>query len=459
MSVITRFAPSPTGYLHIGGARTALFNYVFAKSQGGQYLLRIEDTDKARSTTEAIDAIHDGLSWLGLEGDGEAVMQSQRADRHAEIAHQLIELGHAYRCYLTDEELTNLRDAARDKGIAVRSPWRDGGDAPQNASFVVRLKMPDEGVLIINDLVQGQVEVKASQLDDMVILRSDGSPTYMLAVVVDDHDMGITHIIRGDDHLNNAFRQQMVYQAMGWDVPLFAHIPLIHGADGAKLSKRHGALGVDAYRDEGYLPEAMVNYLMRLGWSHGDEELFTISQAIDWFDIAKVGKSPSRFDTDKLRSVNQHHMRNASAQSLANHIIKANEHLDISVHANDRLLSLMPLLTDRATTLNELASGQAYILQDGAPMMNEEAAALLDDEAKTLLADFAEALGNDFANLDEFKSFLNAFLAERSLKMKHIGLPLRAVLTGTKSSPSITDIAVALGTKEMKSRIDAICKS
>ena len=459
MSVVTRFAPSPTGYLHIGGARTALFNYVFAKSQGGRYLLRIEDTDKARSTTEAIDAIHDGLSWLGLEGDDEAMMQSQRAERHAEIAHQLIERGYAYRCYLTEEELTNLRDKSREEGVAVRSPWRDGGDAPESASFVVRLKMPDEGVITINDLVQGAVEVKASQLDDMVILRSDFSPTYMLAVVVDDHDMGITHIIRGDDHLNNAFRQQMVYEAMGWDVPIFAHIPLIHGADGAKLSKRHGALGVDAYRDEGYLPEAMVNYLMRLGWSHGDEELFTLSQAIDWFDIAKVGKSPSRFDTDKLRSVNQHHMRNASAQSLANHIIKANEHLALSAHANERLIALMPLLTDRAMTLNELSSGQDYLLQDGAPAMNEEAAALLDEDAKALLLDFAGALVDDFGNLDEFKGFLNAFLVERTLKMKNIGLPLRAALTGTKTSPSITDIAVALGATEMKSRIETICKS
>ena len=459
MSVVTRFAPSPTGYLHIGGARTALFNYVFAKSQGGRYLLRIEDTDKARSTTEAIDAIHDGLSWLGLEGDDDTMMQSQRAERHAEIAHQLIERGHAYRCYLTEEELTNLRDKSREEGVAVRSPWRDGGDAPASASFVVRLKMPDEGVITINDLVQGAVEVKASQLDDMVILRSDGTPTYMLAVVVDDHDMGITHIIRGDDHLNNAFRQQMVYEAMGWDVPIFAHIPLIHGADGAKLSKRHGALGVDAYRDEGYLPEAMVNYLMRLGWSHGDEELFTLSQAIDWFDIAKVGKSPSRFDTDKLRSVNQHHMRNASAQSLVGHIIKANGHLDISAHAQDRLFKLMPLLTDRAMTLNELSSGQDYLLQDGAPAMNEEAAALLDEDAKALLLNFAKALVDDFGNLDEFKGFLNAFLAERTLKMKHIGLPLRAALTGTKTSPSITDIAVALGATEMKSRIETICKS
>ena len=459
MSVITRFAPSPTGYLHIGGARTALFNYVFAKSQGGRYLLRIEDTDKERSTAEAIDAIYDGLGWLGLEGDGETVMQSARASRHAEIAEELVKTGHAYRCYLTQSELSSLRDTAREAGIAVRSPWRDGGTSPENASFVVRLKMPDEGVVIINDLVQGQVEVKASQLDDMVILRSDGSPTYMLAVVVDDHDMGITHIIRGDDHLNNAFRQQMVYEAMGWDVPIFAHIPLIHGADGAKLSKRHGALGVDAYRDEGYLAEAMNNYLMRLGWSHGDEELFTIEQAIDWFDIAKVGKAPSRFDTDKLRSVNQYHLRQAPVDELADYIIQANQHLTISSAAKDRLVALMPLLTDRAMTLTELASGQDYLLKDGAPEVTDEASALLTEEANSLLLDFSAELPDHFDDLDAFKQFLNAFLSERSLKMKHIGLPLRAALTGTKSSPSITDIAIALGSSEMKSRINAICKN
>ena len=459
MSVITRFAPSPTGYLHIGGARTALFNYVFAKSQGGQYLLRIEDTDKERSTTEAIDAIHEGLSWLGLEGDGDTIMQSARASRHAEIAHKLIETGHAYRCYLSDDELSALRDKAREDGIAVRSPWRDSDNAPTDAPFVVRLKMPDEGLIVINDLVQGHVEVKATQLDDMVILRSDGSPTYMLAVVVDDHDMGITHIIRGDDHLNNAFRQQMVYEAMGWNIPQFAHIPLIHGADGAKLSKRHGALGVDAYRDEGYLAEAMNNYLMRLGWSHGDEELFTLEQAIEWFDIAKVGKSASRFDTDKLRSVNQYHMRQADTDSLANHIIEANQHVNISEAAKDRLISLMPLLTDRAMTLKELAADQEYLLQDGAPKVGEQALALLTDDAKTLLLAFANALPDKFTDLDDFKAFLNEFLSARDLKMKHIGLPLRAALTGTKSSPSITDIAIALGTNEMKSRIEGICKS
>ena len=459
MSVRTRFAPSPTGFLHIGGARTALFNYVFAKAHGGQYLLRIEDTDKARSTAEAIDAIHDGLNWLGLAGDEPAVMQSQRAARHGEVADALLANDAAYKCYLTDDELAELRDKARADGSAVRSPWRDksAGDAPEGASFVVRLRMPDEGQIVIDDLVQGRVEVAATQLDDMVILRSDGSPVYMLAVVVDDHDMGISHVIRGDDHLNNAFRQKMVYEALGWDVPEFAHIPLIHGADGAKLSKRHGALGVDSYRDEGYLPEAMANYLMRLGWSHGDDEYFTMSQAIEWFDITKVGKAPARFDTDKLRSVNQYHMRACAPEELAAHIVGQYDEDKLSPSATARLVTLMPLLTDRAQSLVELAAGQDYLVYDGAPEVLDDAKALLNDENCALLAKFAHALPDEIATLDALKEMMNSFLEEQGLKMKHIGLPLRAALTGTKSSPSITDIIVALGPKEVASRILRHC--
>ena len=459
MSVITRFAPSPTGYLHIGGARTALFNYVFAKAHGGQYLLRIEDTDKARSTDDAIAAIHEGLSWLGLEGDGPAVMQSQGAARHAQVANELLSSGHAYKCYLSDDELTALRDEARQSGASVRSPWRnkDADEAPANAPFVVRLKMPDEGMVALCDLVQGDVEVAAKQLDDMVILRSDGSPVYMLAVVVDDHDMGITHIIRGDDHLNNAFRQKMVYEAMGWDVPQFAHIPLIHGADGAKLSKRHGALGVDNYRDEGFLAEGMANYLMRLGWSHGDEEYFTLEQAIAWFDIAKVGKAPSRFDTDKLKSVNQFHLRQAPADTLASHIIQNYDQERLSANAKERLVTLMPLLTDRAQTLVELADGQDYLVYDGAPSIQEEAAAFLNEESCAILMKFAEFLPETLPDLDSLKQVMATFLEAEGLKMKHIGLPLRAAITGTKGSPSITDIIVALGTKEVVSRIKSSC--
>ena len=459
MSVITRFAPSPTGFLHIGGARTALFNYVFAKAHGGQYLLRIEDTDKARSTDEAIEAIYDGLNWLGLGGDAPAVMQSEGAARHKEVAEQLMANGNAYKCYLSEDELTSLREDARATGAAVRSPWRNksDADAPEGASYVVRLKMPDEGAIAINDLVQGHVEVLATQLDDMVILRSDGSPVYMLAVVVDDHDMGITHIIRGDDHLNNAFRQKMVYEALGWDVPSFAHIPLIHGADGAKLSKRHGALGVDSYRDEGFLPEAMANYLMRLGWSHGDEEYFTMAQAIEWFDINKVGKAPSRFDTDKLKSVNHHHMRQAPAEGRISAILANYDETKLSVDAHDRLNSLLPLLTDRAQTLIELVQGQDYIVYDGAPEVQEDARPFLTDETCAILTKFADALPEVVRDLDHLKEVMSAFLDAEGLKMKHIGLPLRAALTGTKGSPSITDIIVALGTKEVANRIRSSC--
>lgn len=459
MSVITRFAPSPTGFLHIGGARTALFNYVFAKAHGGQYLLRIEDTDKARSTDEAIAAIHDGLAWLGLSGDAPAVMQSEGAARHKAVAEALMANGNAYKCYLSEDELTEIRDNARASGTALRSPWRDKteAEAPDGGTYVVRLKMPDAGVIEIDDLVQGKVEVAATQLDDMVILRSDGSPVYMLAVVVDDHDMGITHIIRGDDHLNNAFRQKMVYDALGWDVPAFAHIPLIHGSDGAKLSKRHGALGVDAYRDEGFLPEAMANYLMRLGWSHGDEEYFTLAQAIDWFDINKVGKAPSRFDTDKLKSVNHHHMRQAPTDSLVNAIIAHYDEAQLSANARTRLTTLMPLLTDRAQTLVELVQGQDYLVYDGAPKVTDEAQAFLTAESCAILSKFADALPDDLTDLDHLKEVMNAFLEAEGLKMKHIGLPLRAALTGTKGSPSITDIIVVLGTKEVGNRIKSCC--
>ena len=457
MSVVTRFAPSPTGFLHIGGARTALFNYVFAKSQGGRYLLRIEDTDKERSTNEAIEAIHDGLNWLGLGGDDVTVMQSENAGRHAEIAHELLAKGAAYHCYLSDDELADLRDKARETGTSVRSPWRDGGNPPADRKPVIRLKMPDEGTITIQDLVQGEVTINAMQLDDMVLMRSDGSPTYMLAVVVDDHDMGITHIIRGDDHLNNAFRQMMVYQAMGWHVPFFAHIPLIHGQDGAKLSKRHGALGVDAYRDEGFLPEALQNYLMRLGWSHGDEELFTLEQAISWFEMAKVGKSPSRFDTDKLTAINHHHLRLAPEGQLAD-IILAN-YENPSDQAKDRLIAAMPLLTDRAATLNALSDGQDYLIYDGVPAMTDDAKALLTNDAIGNLEKLQKALPENDLNLDEFKLFLNEFLAGESLKMRDIGLPLRAALTGTKTSPSITDIAVILGMNEVSSRLSSICNS
>ena len=455
MNVVTRFAPSPTGFLHIGGARTALFNWLFARHHGGTYLLRIEDTDRERSTTEAIDAIHDGLSWLGLAGDEPAVSQSARADRHAEVALALVEAGAAYRCYLSDEELAALRDRAREEGRPVRSPWRDRTDHPDQP-YVVRMKMPDSGETTISDAVQGDVTVQHEQLDDMVILRADGTPTYMLAVVVDDHDMGVTHVIRGDDHLNNAFRQTMVYRGMGWDVPVFAHIPLIHGADGAKLSKRHGALGVDAYRDMGFLPDAMVNYLLRLGWSHGDDEVISRKDAVRWFDLEKVGRAPSRFDMDKLADINSHYVRAMDDAALWD--LVAAHVAPTSPHAAKRVTALMPLLKERAKTHLDIAKGIGFLIHDGAPEIDAEAAGLLDEAAcsrlATLLADLPEGPWDS----PMLQGFVKAWLESNNLKMKDIGLPLRAAVTGTKQSPSIIDVLAALGPDEVADRIRATCK-
>jgi len=455
MNVVTRFAPSPTGYLHIGGARTALFNWLFARHHGGTYLLRIEDTDHQRSTRDAIDAIHDGLSWLGLEGDQPAISQSARASRHADIAAELVATGAAYRCYLSEDELASLRDQARATGVPVRSPWRDRTDAP-DAPYVVRMRMPDTGETTIDDAVQGQVTIQNQTLDDMVILRADGTPTYMLAVVVDDHDMGITHVIRGDDHLNNAFRQTMVYRGMGWDVPVFAHIPLIHGADGAKLSKRHGALGVDAYRDMGFLPQAVANYLLRLGWSHGDDEIIARNDAIAWFDLNQVGKSPARFDFDKLADVNSHYLRNLDADTVWDLI---SPHLEAtSADARDRIIRLMPLLAERAKTHLEIADSVGYLLHDGAPSIQEDAAGLLDDDAKARLLALVDDLPAGPWSAESLAAFLKEWLGAKDLKMKDIGLPLRAALTGTRQSPSITDVMAALGPQESEKRVRETCK-
>ena len=468
MNVVTRFAPSPTGYLHIGGARTALFNWLFARHHGGKYLLRIEDTDRQRSTDDAIAAIHEGLAWLGLQGDEAAVSQSARADRHVEVANALLQSGAAYRCYLDAEELATLRDAAHAEGKPVRSPWRDKTQTPDNVEdrpfedrpFVVRMRMPDAGETTIEDAVQGIVTVKNTQLDDMVILRADASPTYMLAVVVDDHDMGITHVIRGDDHLNNAFRQVMVYRGMGWDVPVFAHIPLIHGADGAKLSKRHGALGVEAYRDMGFLPDAMVNYLMGLGWSYGEADLMRRADAIAAFDLSRIGKSPARFDSDKLKDINSHYLRDMADDAvfamLAPHIEAT------SPDAAARVTALMPHLKDRAKTHLDIAGNIDYLLHDGAPSIRADAADILDAAAKERLLAFADAMESDAAatawRADLFSDFFKAYLAENELKMKDMGLPLRAAVTGTRQSPSITDVLVVLGRDETVKRIRASCK-
>ncbi len=401
--VVTRFAPSPTGYLHIGGARTALFNWLFARHHGGTYLLRIEDTDRARSTEPAITAIFDGLEWLGLAGDEPAVFQFARSDRHAEVARRLLESGHAYRCYLTQEELAARREQAQAerRPFRIQSEWRDAAESawPADAPYVVRVKAPQSGATVIDDLVQGSVTVQNAEIDDFVILRSDGTPTYMLAVVVDDHDMGVTHVIRGDDHLNNAFRQLVMIRALdgvegGWPDPVYAHVPLIHGSDGAKLSKRHGALGVEAYRDEmGILPEALFNYLLRLGWGHGDDEIISRDQATEWFDIAHVGKSPSRFDLAKLQNLNGHYLREADDARLAELVA-----IQMTGNVDRQLLArAMPVLKVRAKDLDELAAGAAFLFAVGPLKIDDKAAALLTTDARVLLAQIVNALA---ANAD-----------------------------------------------------------
>lgn len=460
MNVVTRFAPSPTGFLHIGGARTALFNWLFARHHGGRYLLRIEDTDRQRSTDAAVAAIHDGLDWLGLASDEPAISQSARADRHVEIAKSLIAAGAAYRCYLSADELEDVRAAAKSAGLPVRSPWRDRRDTPdqpsQDHSFVVRMKMPDEGSTTITDLVQGDVTVQNRILDDMVILRADGTPTYMLAVVVDDHDMGITHVIRGDDHLNNAFRQTMVYRGMGWDVPEFAHIPLIHGVDGAKLSKRHGALGVGAYRDQGYLADAMLNYLLRLGWSHGDDEMISRAEAIDWFSLDAVGRAPARFDPEKLADLNAHYLRAMDDDSL--YALIAPKITPTSLAAEARIKTLMPLLRDRAKSHLDIVDAAGFLLHDGAPDLDESARTLLDQAACARLVALMKAAPETDWNVEMFQTFLGEWLTANDVKMKDIGLPLRAAVTGTRQSPSIVDVIVALGREETIRRVEETCK-
>ena len=457
MRVVTRFAPSPTGFLHIGGARTALFNYLFAAHHGGRYLLRIEDTDKKRSTTEAIEAIHDGLNWLSLSGNGDVILQSERADRHRSVAEEMLAAGTAYKCFLSEKELADIRATAIKSGMPVRSPWRDRSDLPSaQAAYVVRLKMPDEGMTNIQDMVQGDVSVQNSSLDDLILLRSDGTPTYMLAVVVDDYDMGITHVIRGDDHLNNAFRQYHIYQGAGWPTPIFGHIPLIHGPDGAKLSKRHGSLGVDAYRDMGFLPEAVCNYLSRLGWSHGDDELFSREQAANWFDGQHIGKAPARFNVDKLKAVNQYWLRKIPADELAEKLIVMRGGV-AAAQSREWLEELMPLFTERAQTLVELNEMTSWLFSNGAPELNEDAAALLTDEAKHTLQKVAQFLSTNKENKAEFDTAFKDWIATEGLKMRDVGLPLRAALTGTKTAPSILDIIRALGTEETLNRINQIC--
>ena len=456
-TIVTRFAPSPTGYLHIGGARTALFNWLFARHHGGKYLLRIEDTDRARSTPEAIEAILDGLNWLDIAGDEEPYFQSQFEARHAEVALQLIERGAAYRCYLTPEELARRREEAQanKKPFRITSEWRDCADAPSSdAPFVVRLKAPREGETVIEDLVQGRVVVRNEELDDFVLLRSDGTPTYMLAVVVDDHDMGVTHVIRGDDHLNNAFRQLCIIRAMGWPEPAYGHIPLIHGSDGAKLSKRHGALGVDAYRDEmGILPEALFNYLLRLGWGHGDDEIISRAQAVEWFDIDHVGKSPSRFDFKKLEHVNGHYLRHADDARLATLVAGRRGGLEAEQLA--LLERAMPELKARAKDLNELSANADFLFVARPLPLDEKAEALLDEGARALLAKVHGALSavEDWTP-EGTEAAVKALAEAEGLKLGKLAQPLRAALTGRATSPGIFDVLVLLGQGESLARIE-----
>ena len=460
--VVTRFAPSPTGFLHIGGARTALFNWLYARHHGGRALLRIEDTDRKRSTQDAIDKIIEGLDWLGLDFDEPPVFQSDRAERHAEVAHALLEAGHAYKCYATPEELEEMRAQQRANKQPMRYDrrWRDRdeSEAPEGAPYVIRLKVPTEGETVINDEVQGKVTVRNAEIDDYVLLRADGTPTYMLAVVVDDHDMGVTHIIRGDDHLNNAFRQLPIIRAMdaiegGWPDPVYAHVPLIHGADGAKLSKRHGAVGVEAYRDEeGVLPEALFNYLLRLGWGHGDREEITKAEAIELFDLDGVGKSPSRFDIKKLQNLNGHYIRDADDARLATLVAeKLGEAADVKL-----LTEAMPVLKPRAKSVDELVEGAAFLFKQRPLELTEKAAGLLDDEARARLGGLSTRLAKEnHWTLEALEATTKAYAEELELGLGKLAQPLRAALTGTTTSPGIFDVLVLLGKEESLARIDA----
>ena len=465
-TVVTRFAPSPTGYLHIGGARTALFNWLYARRFGGRMLLRIEDTDRERSTQGAIDAILDGMRWLGLDWDGDVIYQYARAERHREAAMGLLASGHAYRCYATPEELTAMRESARAEGRPLRydGRWRDrdSSEAPAGVKPVIRLRAPLDGETVVEDGVQGRVVWQNKDLDDLVLLRSDGNPTYMLAVVVDDHDMGVTQVIRGDDHLTNAARQRQIFDALGWDAPAMAHIPLIHGADGAKLSKRHGALGVDAYRDLGYLPSAPRNYLVRLGWSHGDQEVFSTDEMVAAFDLKSIGRSPARFDFAKLENLNGLYIRGAADADLVDAIDGVLPALGpergiahpMSPELRDKLTAAMPGLKERAKTLVDLLDS-AYYLTAARPLtLDEKAKGLLGPEARERLATILpalEALPEWTAAATE--GAVRAFAESTSVKLGQIAQPLRAALTGRATSPPVFDVMAVLGREECLGRL------
>jgi glutamyl-tRNA synthetase len=464
--VVTRFAPSPTGFLHIGGARTALFNWLYARGRGGTMLLRIEDTDRERSTKAAIDAILDGLTWLGIDWDGEAIYQFSRAERHREVAEQLLAAGQAYRCYASQQELDDMREKARREGRSklYDGRWRDRdpGEAPPGVKPVIRLRAPLTGETAIEDQVQGRVVWQNENLDDLVLLRSDGNPTYMLAVVVDDHDMGVTHIIRGDDHLTNGARQTQIYNALGWSVPVMAHIPLIHGPDGSKLSKRHGALGVDAYRAMGYLPQAMRNYLVRLGWAHGDQEIFSTQEMIAAFDLPQIGRSPARFDFVKLESLNGHYIRQSSDADLVAAIERLLPHLanatglaaKFTPDLKAKFLAAMPGLKERAKNLVELIDSARFLYADRPIAIDEKAKPLLNPQACAILAELLPDLSKvEPWTAETTENAVRTFAERKEIKLGAVAQPLRAALTGRLTSPSIFDVLQVLGKQESLARL------
>lgn len=465
-AVVTRFAPSPTGFLHIGGARTALFNWLYARRQGGKMLLRIEDTDRERSTDAAIAAILDGLEWLGLDWDGQTVYQFQRAARHREVAEQMLAAGKAYYCYASPAELEEMREKARAEGKPLRydGRWRDRdpATAPVDVKPVIRLKAPQTGETVVNDEVQGRVVWQNENLDDLVLLRSDGTPTYMLAVVVDDHDMGVTHVIRGDDHLTNAARQTQIYDALGWDVPSMSHIPLIHGPDGAKLSKRHGALGIDAYRSMGYLPAALRNYLVRLGWSHGDQEVFSTQEMVDAFNLSSIGRSPARFDYAKLENLNGLYMRQSSDRELLDALKVILPEIGparglsptLSSDLEAKFLAAMPGLKERAKTLVELLDSAFYLYAQRPLQLDDKAKGLLDEAARQRLPQIAAKL----AAVAEWapaplEAAVRAYVEETGIKLGQAAQPLRAALTGRAMSPGLFDVMAVLGREETLARL------
>jgi glutamyl-tRNA synthetase len=460
---VLRFAPSPTGYLHIGGARTALFNWLYARHTDGKFLLRIEDTDRRRSTPEAVAAILDGMQWLGLNWDGQTIYQFARSGRHRQIAEQLLAEGKAYRCYTSPQELEEMRAAQRAAGKPIRydGRWRDRdpSEAPDGAPFVIRLRAPQTGETIVHDVVQGDVRFGNENLDDMVLVRSDGTPTYMLAVVVDDYDMDVTHVIRGADHLNNAARQLQIIQALGWPIPTYAHVPLIHGPDGAKLSKRHGALAVDAYREMGYLPEAMRNYLLRLGWSHGDDEMISTEQAIEWFNLESIGKSPARFDFKKLDSINAQYIRASDDAMLANEVsgllARRQPPTELNETTRARLVSLMPALKERAKTLVELSDSAEFLFRDGPRRLDPQAQKILSEEGRKILNHALPAIEHADWTPPALEHVARDLADKEGVKLGQVAQPLRAAVTGRTTSPPIFEVLAVLGREESLARIRA----